>query len=55
MLKKYQAMTDFDGIFRMEKGEIARMNSDSIHVKDLLKAKLIKEVKPAKPKRSKKK
>lgn len=53
MLKKYKATTDFKGIFTFKKGEVKKMDSNNIHVKDLVKAKLLEEVKI--PKKSKKK
>lgn len=55
MLKKYQALMSFEGIIRMDKDQVKKLDSESVHVQDLVRAKLLKEVKPTRPKRSKKK
>ena len=53
MKKLYRATDDFKGIFTMKKGQTRRMESRNLHVKDLVKAKLLEEVKTKK--KSKKK
>lgn len=53
MVKEYKATKTFNGVISMAEGQTKKMDSASIHVKDLLRAKLIEEVK--KPKTKKKK
>lgn len=47
-MKKYRALVGFTGIINMECGQIKKLDEKNIHVKDLVKAKLIEEVKPQK-------
>ena len=54
MIKEYKAIKTFAGVISMTEGQTKKMDSVSIHVKDLLRAKLIEEVKAEKPKTKKK-
>lgn len=45
---KCRALKGFVGIISMSKGEVRELDGKNIHVKDLLKAKFIEEVKPEK-------
>lgn len=55
MVKEYKATKTFNGVISMAEGQTKKMDSASIHVRDLLRAKLIEEVKVEKPKTKKKK
>ena len=55
MKKEYKARKSFTGVISMDEGQTKKMDSESIHVKDLLRAKLIEEVKVERPKTKKKK
>lgn len=54
MKKQYKAKETFVGVISMQKGEIKKMDKDNMHVQDLLKAKLIEEVKVTRPRTKKK-
>lgn len=55
MIKEYKANKTFNGVISMAEGQTKKMDSASIHVRDLLRAKLIEEVKAENPKTKKKK
>ena len=55
MRRQYKARQTFTGVISMDEGQVKKLEADSLHVKDLLKAKLIEEVKTSRPKAKKKK